>query len=71
MLNINVKRTIGILLHNERLFWPSRGVLAVPGGASSELKSEAAALGILDVIELPAAPGREPPANLLNALGIS
>ena len=63
--------TIGILGSNERLFWPSRGVLAVPGGASSELKSEAAALGILDVIELPATPGREPPANLLNALGIS
>jgi Lhr-like helicase len=63
--------SISLLQSNQRLFWPSRGVLAVPGDVSSELKTEAASLGILDVIELPATPGGEPPSNLLTALGIS
>jgi hypothetical protein len=60
-----------LLDRNHRLFWPSRGVLAVPGGVSSEVKAKAAELGILDVIEVPAEPGGEAPANLLKALGIS
>jgi Lhr-like helicase len=62
--------TISLLDSNYRLFWPAMGVLAVPGGASSELSTEAATLGVLDVIELPLTPGGEPPASLLTALRI-
>lgn len=53
------------------LFWPAKDVLAVPGGASEEIKAEAAALGVLDVIDLLASPGDEIPATLRTALGVS
>jgi hypothetical protein len=66
-----VPATVALLAREQRLFWPSRGVLAVPGGASRELVEAAASLGILDVIDLPTAPGGQPPANLLAALGIA
>lgn len=54
-----------------RLFWPALSVLAIPGGPSSDLADEAAALGILDVITLPLEPGGEPPADLAAALGVA
>ena len=53
------------------LFWPAKGVLAVPGGASPDLVNDAAALGILDVINLPRDPGEHAPVELLSALGVS
>ena len=55
----------------QHLFWPSKGVLAIPGGASTDIANEAAALGILDVIGLPNTPGDNAPADLLTALGVS
>lgn len=54
----------------QRLFWPSRDVLAVSGEASAQLADEAATLGILDIISLPVEPGSQAPANLLAALGV-
>jgi hypothetical protein len=54
-----------------RLFWPAKAVLAVPGGASSDLVNEAAALGILDVIDLPDQPAEQAPDELLSALGVA
>lgn len=53
------------------LFWPAKGILAVPGGASPELVNEAAALGILDIIDLPDRPAAHAPTELLTALGVS
>jgi Lhr-like helicase len=53
------------------LYWPAKDVLAVVGEATSGLMDEAASLGILDVVTLPASPDNEPPANLMAALGIS
>lgn len=55
----------------QRLFWPSRGVLGVPGGAGTDIRTAATALGILDVIDLHSSPGAQPPAELLTALGVS
>lgn len=55
----------------QTLFWPAHGVLAVPGGASPELMAEASALGILDLIDLPALPGEAAPARVLAALGVT
>ena len=63
--------SVEIMKSTHHLFWPSKGVLAVPGGATSDIADEAAALGILDVIDLPTTPDNQPPANLLAALGIS
>ena len=54
----------------QHLFWPAKGVLAIPGGASAEAREAAAALGILDVIDLPNSPSAQPPSLLLSALGV-
>ncbi len=51
------------------LFWPSHGVLAVPGGAPTELVAAAEAVGILDIVPLEPEPGAEPPITLVKALG--
>ncbi|WP_448582272.1 DUF1998 domain-containing protein, partial [Thermaurantiacus sp.] len=53
------------------LYWPSHGVLAVPGGASEELTAAASAVGILDIVSLDAQPGAEPPPALISALGVT
>jgi hypothetical protein len=53
------------------LYWSAKDVLAVPGGASDDIKAEAASLGILDVIDLLVSPGDEAPAALRTALGVS
>lgn len=52
------------------LYWPTKDVLGVVGKAPPELGEQAAALGILDIIELPNEPGIEPPTKLLAALGM-
>ena len=54
----------------QHLFWPSKGVLAIPGGASVEVREAAAALGIFDVVDLPNSPSSQPPSLLLSALGL-
>nr|WP_247712535.1 DEAD/DEAH box helicase [Qipengyuania xiapuensis] len=51
-------------------YWPARDVLAVIGEATEATKQLASARGILDLVELPAEPGEEPPASLKTALGI-
>ena len=53
------------------LYWPSRDVLAIVGDPGEELRTEAAARGILEIVSLPTQPGDMAPANLLFALGIS
>lgn len=55
---------------DERLFWPAKGVLAVPGGPTPALVAEASALGIFDIISLPSQPDQQPPADLLTALEV-
>lgn len=64
-------KSLNVIGLEHRLFWPSKGVLAVPGGASLELRDAAAALGILDVIDLPDHPGDKAPDELLTALGVA
>lgn len=54
----------------QQLFWPARGVLAVPGGSTPGLVAEASALGILDIISLPLTPDEQARNELLAALGI-
>lgn len=55
----------------QELFWPARGVLAVPGGPTPGLVAEGSALGILDIISLPLTPDEQARHELLAALGIS
>jgi len=56
---------------NYPLYWPAKDVLAVPGPMPDTLVEAASALGILDIVALPVAPGDQPPDVLLAALGVS
>ena len=50
------------------MYWPSQLVLAVPGGAPANLVASCTARGI-DVLDLPADPPAEIPANLAQYFG--
>ncbi len=63
--------TLKLCGSEQRLFWPSKGVLAIPGGATTKARDAATALGILDIIDLSDSPGEQARDQLLSALGAS
>lgn len=54
----------------ERLFWPGKNVLALCYPISAEDREFAEDIGITELLQLPEAPGEEPPPELLAALGV-
>ena len=54
----------------ERLFWPGKNVLALCYPISAEDREFAGDIGITELLQLPEAPGEEPPPELLAALGV-